>query len=282
MIYCYTKVSIFTQLNSSTKESFMLAHTSAILFSKSQRNRVSENVPSPLYYQLYRLIKAYILDGTFHHGEKLPSEKELAEGFNVSRITVKRAVNELAAEDLVERGRGRGTHVIYKYTPKPVQAPMLGVLEEIDSIAQNSVAEVLDCRLVVPPQTIRSEFSLANNDPLFHLVRRRERAGAFFGYFDSWSAGVDMADNTAIFAHESRHQYLRESGMVVDRINQTISAVPASETVAAQLQIPVGFPLMSLVRRSYFKDDDREMLVDYLLALYNTDLFQYRMDLKLD
>jgi GntR family transcriptional regulator len=70
--------------------------------------------------------------------------------------------------------------------------------------------------------------------------------------------------------------------MVVDRINQTISAVPASETVAAQLQIPVGFPLMSLVRRSYFKDDDREMLVDYLLALYNTDLFQYRMDLKLD
>ena len=80
----------------------MLAHTSAILFSKSQRNRVSENVPSPLYYQLYRLIKAYILDGTFHHGEKLPSEKELAEGFNVSRITVKRAVNELAAEDLVE------------------------------------------------------------------------------------------------------------------------------------------------------------------------------------
>ena len=76
--------------------------------------------------------------------------------------------------------------------PRPVQAPLLGVLEEIDSIAQNSVADVLDCRVVVPPQNIRAEFSLGNNDSLFHLVRKRERAGAFFGYFDSWSAGVDM------------------------------------------------------------------------------------------
>jgi len=36
------------------------------------------------------------------------------------------------------------------------------------------------------------------------------------------------------------------------------------------------------VRRSYYQDDDQEMLVDYLVALYNTELFQYQMDLKLD
>lgn len=260
----------------------MKAPTGAILFSKSQRNRVSEALPSPLYYQLYSLIKGYILDGTFHLGEKLPSEKELAEAFDVSRITVKRAVNELAAEDLVERGRGKGTHVTYKYTPKPVQAPLLGVLEEIDSIAQNSVAEVLDCRVVVPPQNIRAEFSLGNNDSLFHLVRKRERAGAFFGYFDSWSAGVDMPNNTDIFINQSRHQYFRESGMTVSHINQTISAVPANEAIAAHLQVTEGFPLLSLVRRSFYQDDDQEMLVDYLVALYNTQLFQYQMDLKLD
>ncbi|MDE0786322.1 MAG: GntR family transcriptional regulator [Porticoccaceae bacterium] len=256
--------------------------TGDILFSHSQRNKVSEEAPSPLYHQLYRLIKSYIIDGTFHHGEKLPSERELAEAFDVSRITVKRAVNELAAEDLVERGRGKGTHVTHKYTPKPVQAPLLGVLEEIDSIAQNSVAQVIDCRVIVPPQTIRGEFSIDGNESLFHLVRTRERAGAIFGYFDSWSAGVDMPDSTDIFINQSRHQYFRESGMNVSHINQTISAVPASETIAAYLEIEVGFPLLSLVRRSYYLQNDKEVLVDYLLALYNTELFQYQMDLKLD
>ena len=260
----------------------MLDHTSEVLFNTSQRNIVSDDRPSPLYHQLYSLIKGYIVDGTLHHGGKLPSEKELAEAFKVSRITVKRAVNELAAEDLVKRARGRGTHVTYKYTPKPVQAPLLGVLEEIDSIAQNSIAAVLDCRVVVPPQTIRTEFSLGNNDSLLHLVRTRERAGSFFGHFDSWSAGVDSPKNSDIFINQSRHQYFRESGMTVSHIKQTISAVPATEPIAAHLQVPIGFPLLSLVRRSYYQDDDKEMLVDYLVALYNTEFFQYQMDLKLD
>ena len=76
----------------------MKATSSQILFSKRQRNQVSDQSPSPLYHQLYTLIKGYIVDGTFHLGDKLPSEKELADGFNVSRITVKRAVNELAAD----------------------------------------------------------------------------------------------------------------------------------------------------------------------------------------
>lgn len=260
----------------------MKATSGDILFGKSPRNRVSNQSPSPLYHQLYAVIKGYILDGTFHLGERLPSEKDLADGFNVSRITVKRAVNELAAEDLVQRARGKGTHVSYKYTPKPVQAPLLGVLEEIDSIAQNSVAEVLDCRLVIPPQTIRSEFDLANNDTLLHLVRKRQRAGAFFGYFDSWSAAVDMPDNTDIFIQQSRHEYLRDSGMAISYINQTISAVPASDSVASHLQISPGFPLLKLVRRSYYQDDDKGVLVDYLIALYNSELFQYQMDLKVD
>ena len=70
--------------------------------------------------------------------------------------------------------------------------------------------------------------------------------------------------------------------MTVSYIKQTISAVPASEAVAAHLQVSPGFPLLKLVRRPYYQDDDKAMLVDYLIALYNTELFQYEMDLKLD
>ena len=70
--------------------------------------------------------------------------------------------------------------------------------------------------------------------------------------------------------------------MKVSHINQTISAVPANEAIASYLQIEAGFPLLSLVRRSYYLENDKEILVDYLSALYNTELFQYQMDLKLD
>ena len=91
-----------------------------------------------------------------------------------------------------------------------------------------------------------------------------------------------MPDSTDIFINQSRHQYFRKSGMKVSHINQTISAVPANEAIASYLQIEAGFPLLSLVRRSYYLENDKEILVDYLSALYNTELFQYQMDLKLD
>lgn len=255
---------------------------SANLFNQSLRRHISADLPVPLYHQLYSLIKSFILDGSLHHGDKLPSEQELAELFEVSRITAKRAVNELAAEQLVERARGKGTHIIYKYSPKPVQAPMIGVLEEIDSIAESSTATVLESALIKPPQSIGTEFALKRSDSLFHLVRTRERAGGVFGYFDSWSAGVEAPESSDIFIHESRHKYFRESGMHVSHIKQTIGAIAASPIIATHLNIEAGAPLLSLVRRSYKQNGEQEELVDYLLALYNTELFQYQMDLKLD
>jgi GntR family transcriptional regulator len=155
------------------------------------------------------------------------------------------------------------------------------MLEEIDSIP-NSTAKVIECEMLNPPSNICAEFSLTDNTLLLHLVRKRERAGIFFGYYESWSAGVVMPTNTDIFINQSRHQYFRESGMRVTHVKQTISAIAATDFVAAHLGIEPGSPLLSLVRRSYHQEGNEEVLVDHLLALYNTELFQYQMDLKLD
>lgn len=260
----------------------MTSTQSATLFTRNLRRHISADLPVPLYHQLYSLIKNYILDGSLHYGDKLPSEQDLADLFDVSRITVKRAVNELAAEHLVERARGKGTHVIYKYSPKPVKAPMIGVLEEIESIAENSTATVLECAMIKPPQTIGAEFSLKRGEPLFHLSRTRERGGGVFGYFDSWTAGIQAPKSSDIFIQESRHKYFRENGMHISHIKQSISAIAASPIIAKHLNVEPGAPLLSLVRHSYKQNGDQEELVDYLLALYNSELFQYQMDLKLD
>ena len=75
----------------------------------------------PLYHQLYSVLKAAILDGTIPYDAQMPTEQQLTGAFEVSRITAKRAMDELAAEDLVSRFRGKGSHVTYQYTPRPVR-----------------------------------------------------------------------------------------------------------------------------------------------------------------
>lgn len=65
----------------------------------------------PLYQQLKEEIKAAIKNGTFPSGTKIPTESELSEKFNVSRITVRRAVQELCQEDYLSKKQGKGTFV---------------------------------------------------------------------------------------------------------------------------------------------------------------------------
>jgi GntR family transcriptional regulator len=255
---------------------------SATLFTRNLRRHVSADLPAPLYYQLYSLIKNYILDGSLHHGDKLPSEQELAELFDVSRITAKRAVNELAAEHLVERARGKGTHVIYKYSPKPVTAPMIGLLKEIESIAEDSTATVIECVMSKPPQTIGAEFGLKRDDTLLHLTRTRERGGSAFGYFDSWTAGLQVPESNDVFVNQSRYQYFRDNDIHISHITQTIGATAACPILAKHLNVAVGAPLLNLVRRSFRQNGEQEELVDFIHARFNTELFQYQMDLKLD
>ena len=154
--------------------------------------------PTPLYHQLYSILKSMIVEDVLSYGERVPTESELADLFSVSRITSKRALDELAAEGFVERRRGRGTHVTYQYTPRPVQAPLIGMLQEIESMARNSRAIILESEMKPAPGDIRGEMGL-NNESVLHLRRVRERDGLKFGLYTSWTAGVTMPSDSSIF-----------------------------------------------------------------------------------
>lgn len=252
------------------------------IFSQRDMKNLNKESPTPLYFQLYSLLKVLILNGTLAYGQRMPTEEELAKTFSVSRITAKRAMDELADEGLVERRRGKGTHIIYRYSPKPVKAPLTGMLEEIESMARNSSARVLECKMMQPPQHIRDELELKPGDTALHLVRVREREGRDFGYYVSWTAGVKPPRSRKIFEKTPRITYFRDNGLELTHVTQTISAVAASPEVARELDVPEGSPLLSLVRRSYNQEEDRELLRDYLQVMYNPEHFQYKMDLNIE
>jgi GntR family transcriptional regulator len=76
-----------------------------LIFNSLHYNNIhcKENSPIPLYFQLYSLLKHNILNGSLEFGYKLPTELALSKEFSISRITAKRALDELASESLVER-----------------------------------------------------------------------------------------------------------------------------------------------------------------------------------
>src|SRR6266496_5274589 len=82
---------------------------------ETRRSRVTNHHlnagPIPLYHQLSQLLRTAIEQGTYHPGDRLPSEPELIREYGVSRITVRQALDELEAEGRVVRRHGKGTYV---------------------------------------------------------------------------------------------------------------------------------------------------------------------------
>ena len=256
--------------------------TIAEIFSESQLKTLEQDIPTPLYFRLYSLLKNAILDGTIETGAQMPTEQQLAETFAVSRITAKRAMDELAAENLVERHRGKGTHVIYEYAPGPVKAPLVGMLQEIESMARHTEVVVRECKKQVPPGAVRETLGLADKDKALRLVRIRSRDGQPFGYYDSWTSGLNKGVSKRDFQKSPRLAIFRKQGLKITHVIQTISAVAASTELAQHLETEPGAPLISLVRESFETRNSQEHLVDHLHVFYHPDRFQYRMDLELE
>ena len=243
----------------------------------SQRGAMSR---VPLYHQLYSVLKASILDGTIPFDAQMPTEQQLATTFDVSRITAKRAMDELAAESLIARYRGKGSHVTYQYEPKPVQAPLVGMLENLIEMGKHSIVRVISIDKVVPPANVRKTLGLDKAETVHQVVRvRSSEEGEPYAYYVSYTVGITRGFTKRSMEKTPRLDVLKQNGIELTKVEQTLSAENASLSVAEELGIEPGAALLSIVRHSY---DKNGRVVDVLDCLYNPKRFTYRMVLSLD
>lgn len=234
----------------------------------------------PLYHQLYLLLKASITNGTVEFGAQMPTEQQLSEAFGISRITVKRAMDDLAADDLIARRRGKGSHVTYQYQHEPVKAPLVGMLENLAEMSKHSKVRVISIENIVPPAPVRNELGMGAGDKALKIVRvRSNEDGSPYAYYVSWTKADEKGFTKKNVETKTRMAILKESGIRIGKVEQTLAAENADTMVAGQLEVPVHTALLSLTRQSF---DEGGALVDILYGLYNPKLFTYKMVLGLD
>lgn len=250
------------------------------VFSKRDRKSLDPEAPAPLYHQMYVLLKKRILDGSIEHGARMPTEQELAKGFAVSRITTKRAMDELAVDGLIERHRGRGSHVIHHYEPEKIQAPLVGMLENLASMSRATKIKVLEAEKIKPPADIARQLKIQSDEDVLHVKRvRRDDTDEPFAYYESWTLGVTKGFTIKSLESKARFDILAASGINIAHIEQYLSADKATSVVGKELGMSTGDPVLTLVRHSY---DEDENLVDIIYCQYHPKRFHYRMDLRMD
>jgi len=234
----------------------------------------------PLYHQIYSVLKESILNGTISYESQMPTEHQLAATFDVSRITAKRAMDELASENLIARFRGKGSHVTFRYTPQTERAPVVGMLENLAEMGKHSIVHVVSIEEVVPPANIRQRLELGERETVHKLVRiSSNEDGEPYAYYVSWTVGITRGFTKENLETTLRLDVIRDNGIKLTKIEQVLGAENASARISEDLQVEPGAALLS-IRRQLHNEDGK--IIDVLDCLYNPKRFQYSIVLSLD
>jgi GntR family transcriptional regulator len=140
-------------------------------------NHISNNIspidkesPVPIYYQLKQYIMSKIKSGEWPQDSLIPSERELSEAFDVSRMTIRQAVNELVSEGFLYRQRGRGTYVS---EPKIEQYDVMSFTEAALSHGYKASTDVRDFEVISPTPAILEKLKLSDKDKVYYVQRFR-------------------------------------------------------------------------------------------------------------
>ncbi|MEF9675392.1 MULTISPECIES: GntR family transcriptional regulator [Pectobacterium] len=203
----------------------------------------------PLYKQLEQKIKSAILDGKFKAGQKIPTELELSQNYQVSRITVRKALESLTRDRLLTRISGKGTFV----SAEKFQRDMSGIVsfsELCRSQGRRPGARTIKSVIEMPTTDVRDALELADDDRIITLERIR--------YADDIPVSLEIARFPETFSfllteelnQQSLYQILKEKyDIYFTRSAKVIELVYASYDVAHYLAIPTGYPLISITSR---------------------------------
>ncbi len=237
---------------------------------------------SPLYQQIKGLILQSLQAGEWKPGEAIPSEMDLAARFRVSQGTVRKAIDELAAENLVVRRQGKGTFVA-THSEQQVQYRFLRLMPDSGDLDDEGPAQrnILECRRVRAPADVARVLALRVGDAVMQVRRVLSFGGIPTILEDLWLPGQAFkgltAEQIADYQGPTYAMYEVDFGVRMVRAQEDLRAITPDAAQCGLLQVAPGTPLLSVERIAYTYND---VPMELRRALYRTDSHHYRNNLN--
>lgn len=233
---------------------------------------------SPLYQQIKGLILQSLQAGEWKPGELIPSEMELAARFRVSQGTVRKAIDELAAENLVTRRQGKGTFVA-THNEEHVQYRFLQLHPDVGQQQDEGRAQrhILECKRVRATAEIARSLGLRSGDSVIQVRRVLSFGGKPTILEDIWLPsqafrGLD-AEKMTNYPGPTYAMFEMDYGVRMVRAEEKIRAVLPDAQQMQWLQTNENTPLLSVERIAYTYNDKP---MELRRGLYRTDSHHYR------
>lgn len=243
-------------------------------------NSVATNLPSyqPLYEQIKGLLTQALIGGEWLPGDILPSEFKLADRYNVSQGTVRKAIDSLASENILVRRQGKGTFVATHQTEKI----KLRFLRLASAEGKKEVLEstLLSCNKTKADIQVAQQLNIKPGASVIEVKRLLTFAGRplIYDHIVVPASPFKSLNAERVESHSSLYRmYELEFGVRMIRAEEKLKAISASQQVANTLGVEKGFPLLSIERISYTYDDKP---MEWRLGMCITDDYHYMNELE--
>lgn len=231
----------------------------------------------PLYLQLKRWIEDAIKRGTINPGDALPSERDLAQRADVSRVTVRKAVQQLVQDGVLVQRHGSGTFVAHE--TRRVEQSLSQLTSFTEDMARRGMAvraEWLDRGLYVasPEETII--LGLSSGEQVARIARLRLTGDVPLAIERASLSSIVLPDPAGI--GDSLYKYLEKFGVRPVRAIQRIRAANIAEEDALLLQVPIGSAGLHIERTSYLATG---RVIEFTRSIYRGDTYDFVAELRL-
>jgi GntR family transcriptional regulator len=241
-------------------------------------DRVSRQSKSPLYEQIYQLLRTKISEGQLRPGDLLPSEAELVEQYQVSRATVRQALDELVSDGLIQRKQGRGTFV----SPHNVEQGLVRIVSFTEDMQRRGLepgTKLRSAELLPATDALARHLEIPVGEPLARIERLRLADGEPMSIEMSYLVhrycpGILEQDYTT----QSLRKMLEDRyGIRFSSARQSIRAITTTKDIAEALSVKNSGALLYIERISYTEYD---VPIEYLRLFHRGDRYTLYTELR--
>jgi GntR family transcriptional regulator len=241
---------------------------------------ISRGNPIPRYVQLKEILRERVRTGEWGPGALIPSERELSEQYDISRMTTRQAITELVNEGIFFREQGRGTFVSRRRITQQLMR-LTGFTEDISARGQRPTTRVLAAHMIPADELVAERLGVALGEPIYSLRRLRladdeplalETSRLHFRGCERLLE-EDLEQNSLYELLETKF------GVTLMEAEQELDAGLAGPEEATLLKMAVGGSVLFIRRTTY---TDRNQPIEYARSIYCGDQYTFYTRLRRD
>ncbi|WNB93928.1 GntR family transcriptional regulator [Bacillus sp. NEB1478] len=237
---------------------------------------IDKTSPVPLYYQIEEAIKNKIDKGEWEPGSMISSEREFAENYEVSRMTVRQAINNLVNDGYLTRRKGKGTFV----SGKKIEQKLLGLTsftEDMKARGYNPASKLVSFQIIQANHQIAKVLEISHNDEIYEIKRVRLANDVPMAIETTFVPVQLIHLQESHFQEGSLYSQVEQAGFNIDYATQSLEASIAREKESEILEIAKGAPVLLIQRLTYLTTGKP---LEVVHSVYRGDRYKFMIDMK--